>query len=44
MKLAHLLAASDHYRLHGVFLRSMPRHEVTLVESELIRRLATGEE
>jgi hypothetical protein len=32
------------YRVHGIFLRSMPRQDVTLVESDVIRRLATGAE
>ena len=32
------------YRVHGIFLRSMRLYDVTLVESDLIRRLATGEE
>jgi hypothetical protein len=38
------LDPSGQYRVNGIFLRSMPRHEVILVESDLIRRLATGEE
>ena len=38
------LDRSGQYRVHGIFLRSMRRHDVTLVESDVIRRLATGEE
>jgi Peptidase S24-like len=38
------LDPSGQYRVHGIFLRSMRRYDVTLVESEVIRRLATGEE
>ena len=38
------LDPSGQYRVHGIFLRSMPRHEVTLIESDWIRRVATGEE
>ncbi len=38
------LDQAGHYRVHGIFLRSMRRHDVTLVESNMIRRLATGEE
>jgi hypothetical protein len=32
------------YRVHGIFLRSVRRHDATFVDSEIIRHLATGEE
>ena len=38
------LCPSGEYRVHGIFLRSMRRHDVTLVDSDVIRRLAMGEE
>ena len=38
------LDPSGQYRVHGILLRSMRRYDVTLVESEVIRRLVTGEE
>jgi hypothetical protein len=38
------LSPSEQYRVHGIFLRSMRRQDVTLIESEVIRRLATGAE
>lgn len=38
------LVPNGQYRVHGIFLRSMRRYDVTLVESDGIRRLATGEE
>ena len=37
------LDQTGQYRVHGIFLRSIRRHNVTLVESDVIRRLA-GEE
>jgi hypothetical protein len=42
--LPSVLGRPGEYRVHGVFLRSIRRHEVTLVESDVIRRLVTGEE
>ena len=38
------LDPSGRYRVHGLFLRSLRRHDVTLVDSNMIRRLATGED
>ncbi len=38
------LSRSGQYRVHGILLRSIRRHDVTLVESDVIRRLATGKE
>ena len=38
------LHPSGQYRIHGVFLRSLERHEASFVDSEMIRRVVTGEE
>jgi Peptidase S24-like len=38
------LDPSGQYRLHGIFRRSMRPYEATLVDSDLIRQLATREE
>jgi hypothetical protein len=38
------LHPSGHYRVHGILLRSVRGHDVTLVDSDAIRRVATGED
>jgi hypothetical protein len=38
------LDPSGQYRVHGIFLRSLRRHDASFVDSETIRRIVTGEE
>lgn len=38
------LDPSGQYRVHGIFLRSLRRHDASFVDSDKIRRVATGEE
>jgi hypothetical protein len=38
------LDPSGQYRVHGIFLRSLRRHDASFVDSDRIRRIATGEE
>jgi hypothetical protein len=39
-----LLDPSGQYRVRGVLLRSLRPEEVRLVDSDMLRRLGTGEE
>ncbi len=38
------LDPSGRYRVHGIFLRSLRRHDAGFVDSVMIRRIVTGEE
>ena len=38
------LSATSQYLVHGLLLRTIAREEVILVDSDLIRRIATREE
>ena len=38
------LAPSGQYRTHGIYFRCIPRHEAIFVDSDMIRRLVTGQE
>jgi hypothetical protein len=38
------LDPSGRYRVHGILRRSLRRHDATFVDSDMIRRLVTGEE
>src|SRR5712691_11695658 len=38
------LDPSGQYRVHGIFLRSLRRHDASFVDSDWIRCIATGEE